>query len=167
MNRFNKFIRDGGHEGEEGYGPPVSTSQASTSTSIRNANHTPKLEQGAPVHTKEDKKGKGKLKGKNTHPFDLVTAIHESELTTLVGKEENVKHRFEVSIEPAAFTEEKFNLYKKYQTTVHGDKESKVTEDGFIRFLCDSPLEVCTRLENHDTASEHCLLLILEEHYAA
>lgn len=151
MNRFNNLIRDGGHEGEEGYGPPVSTIQASTSTSIRNANQTPQLEQSAPVDTKEDKKGKGKMKGKNTHPFDLVSAIHESELTTLVGKEEEQTaiHRFEVSIEPASSTEEKFNLYKNYQMTVHGDKESKVTEDGFIRFLCDSPLEVGIRLKIH------------------
>jgi arginine-tRNA-protein transferase len=47
-----------------------------------------------------------------------------------------------VTIEPASFSEEKFLLYKKYQMAIHGDKESKVTEKGFTRFLCDSPLKV-------------------------
>lgn len=44
-------------------------------------------------------------------------------------------------MEPASFTEEKFGLYKKYQTSIHGDADSKVTRSGFKRFLCESPLE--------------------------
>lgn len=47
-----------------------------------------------------------------------------------------------MSMEPSSFSEEKFQLYKRYQMAVHGDKESKVTKTGFTRFLCDSPLKV-------------------------
>jgi arginine-tRNA-protein transferase len=45
-------------------------------------------------------------------------------------------------MEPASCTREKFELYKRYQMEVHGDKESKLTESSFLRFLCDSPLKV-------------------------
>jgi arginine-tRNA-protein transferase len=45
-----------------------------------------------------------------------------------------------VSIEPASFTEEKFNLYRRYQVSVHKDDPGSVTEDGFINFLITSPL---------------------------
>lgn len=79
------------------------------------------------------------MKGKNTQPFDLLTAIHASEAQT---SSDHTRHRFEVVMEPASFSKEKYELYKRYQMEVHGDKESKVTEDGFTRFLCDSPLEV-------------------------
>ena len=36
--------------------------------------------------------------------------------------------------------ETSFRLFKKYQTTVHKEKEDEVTETSFRRFLCDSPL---------------------------
>mmetsp|Transcript_8327 Transcript_8327/g.14137 ORF Transcript_8327/g.14137 Transcript_8327/m.14137 type:complete len:617 (-) Transcript_8327:148-1998(-) len=48
--------------------------------------------------------------------------------------------RLTLSIVPAAFTEEVFALYKKYQMRVHGDKEEDVTEKSFTRFLVNSPL---------------------------
>jgi arginine-tRNA-protein transferase len=137
LNRFNTFIRDGGHEGEPGYGPP----EASTSVSAQASVMTPEDSDEQQISLGKDKKGKGKakLKGKHTQPFDLFTAIHAAE-TKYSGAD--TKHRFEVTMEPAAFSEEKYDLYKRYQMEIHGDKESKVTEDGFRRFLCDSPLEV-------------------------
>ncbi|CAM9476179.1 unnamed protein product, partial [Heterosigma akashiwo] len=48
--------------------------------------------------------------------------------------------RLTLSMVPAAFTEEVFALYKKYQMRVHGDKEEDVTEKSFTRFLVNSPL---------------------------
>ena len=35
---------------------------------------------------------------------------------------------------------EEFELYVKYQTTIHKDKPGEVTLNGFKRFLCNSPL---------------------------
>jgi len=45
-------------------------------------------------------------------------------------------------MEAATSTEEKFQLYKRYQMKVHGDKESKLKDSSFRRFLCDSPLRM-------------------------
>lgn len=44
------------------------------------------------------------------------------------------------TLEPASFSEEKYQLYKKYQTLVHHDKEDELTPEGFTRFLVESPL---------------------------
>eukprot|EP01032_Pedospumella_encystans_P011353 gene11353-13204_t len=46
-----------------------------------------------------------------------------------------------VDLEPSSFSAEKFELYKRYQTDVHHDKPDEVTEQGFRRFLVDSPLK--------------------------
>ncbi|KAJ1412497.1 arginine-tRNA-protein transferase [Ochromonadaceae sp. CCMP2298] len=46
-----------------------------------------------------------------------------------------------VELERACFSAEKFSLYRKYQTAVHGDAEDAVTERGFTRFLVRSPLK--------------------------
>ncbi len=35
-----------------------------------------------------------------------------------------------------------YEIYRKYQTTIHKDKPGKCTEDQFRRFLVSSPLEV-------------------------
>lgn len=35
-----------------------------------------------------------------------------------------------------------YKVYKKYQTTIHGDPEEKVTEEQFTRFLVKSSLQV-------------------------
>ncbi|CAM9705112.1 unnamed protein product [Scytosiphon promiscuus] len=49
-------------------------------------------------------------------------------------------HRMTVSTVPARLTDEVFQLYVKYQVSVHGDEPSEVTPDQFCRFLVDSPL---------------------------
>ncbi|GMM36333.1 arginyltransferase [Saccharomycopsis crataegensis] len=46
---------------------------------------------------------------------------------------------FRTVIEPAQFSEKKFELYKKYQCKVHKDKPSEVTQKSFKRFLCTNP----------------------------
>lgn len=47
--------------------------------------------------------------------------------------------RFRTEFEPSTFSEEKFELYKKYQVHVHNDDPDDVSEDGFFNFLCKSP----------------------------
>ncbi|ORY05452.1 hypothetical protein K493DRAFT_275064 [Basidiobolus meristosporus CBS 931.73] len=68
---------------------------------------------------------------------DLTTAIHSIDQS--VG---SAAHRFEVKLEPASFTKEKYQLYRKYQTTIHHDKPEDIKESGFKRFLVDSPMQV-------------------------
>lgn len=45
-----------------------------------------------------------------------------------------------MTLEPSSFTDEKFELYKKYQSEIHHDQEK--LPSGFARFLVDSPLVV-------------------------
>ncbi|KAI5960611.1 ATE1 [Candida pseudojiufengensis] len=46
---------------------------------------------------------------------------------------------FKVKFEPSKFSKEKYQLYKKYQISVHNDDPQDVSEVGFRRFLCDAP----------------------------
>ncbi|GAM84452.1 hypothetical protein ANO11243_024480 [Dothideomycetidae sp. 11243] len=69
----------------------------------------------------------------------LIEHVHEGELSHL--KPVEPAHRFEVTMTPDDFTEEKFQLYRNYQMHVHHDKEGEITETSFKRFLCGSPLQ--------------------------
>lgn len=84
----------------------------------------------------------GKAEQKNN--FNLISAIHESEYSN-VKKPLEPAHRFEVSLEPDAFTEEKYTLFENYQRVVHHEKPSDISKKGFRRFLCDSPLHRTSR----------------------
>jgi arginine-tRNA-protein transferase len=57
-------------------------------------------------------------------------------------QEENEEPEIEITVEtePASFSQEKYELYKRYQITVHNDKEEELSEKGFTRFLVESPL---------------------------
>eukprot|EP01117_Protostelium_nocturnum_P009044 TRINITY_DN3244_c0_g1_i1.p1 TRINITY_DN3244_c0_g1~~TRINITY_DN3244_c0_g1_i1.p1 ORF type:complete len:589 (-),score=181.91 TRINITY_DN3244_c0_g1_i1:287-2053(-) len=57
-------------------------------------------------------------------------------------KAENVDKKMDLNLTMSAssFTEEEFELYKKYQTSVHNDKPEKVTPEAYKRFLVESPL---------------------------
>ena len=73
--------------------------------------------------------GVPKQKGLNERkPFDYTQELIDCETTS---------DRFYTRFEPAVFTEEKYELYSKYQELVH--KDFKHTRSGFERFLCDSP----------------------------
>jgi arginine-tRNA-protein transferase len=52
----------------------------------------------------------------------------------------------QVSLEPSSFTQEKFELYRKYQQDIHHEEEEKQPE-AFERFLVTTPLDVgCSHL---------------------
>ncbi|KAJ9665558.1 Arginyl-tRNA--protein transferase 1 [Coniosporium apollinis] len=82
--------------------------------------------------------------------FDLVETVHESEYDR-VPKPPEPEHRFEVTLEPDTFTEEKYKLYANYQRVVHHDTPSEITRTGFKRFLCGSPLQRTSRNLNGKT----------------
>lgn len=60
------------------------------------------------------------------------------ELVSLIRAEQQ-SLRFRTRYEPAVFSKEKFELYKKYQVRVHNDNPKTVSESSFNRFLCQSP----------------------------
>ncbi|SLM35879.1 Arginine-tRNA-protein transferase, C-terminal [Lasallia pustulata] len=75
--------------------------------------------------------------------FDLGELAHEAEYknvkrpTSRLTKEPiEPEHRFEVTLEPDNFTEEKYALYANYEKNIHHRPPSKVTRNGFRKFLC-------------------------------
>ncbi|KAF2199597.1 arginine-tRNA-protein transferase 1 [Delitschia confertaspora ATCC 74209] len=79
--------------------------------------------------------------------FDLLTAVHESEYANLKRPPEPA-HRFEVTLELDDFTLEKYELFANYQKHVHHEKPSNISQEGFRRFLCASPLIRTTTMVN-------------------
>ncbi|KAJ3573884.1 hypothetical protein NP233_g2158 [Leucocoprinus birnbaumii] len=78
----------------------------------------------------ETRPRKVKSKGKE-QAFNLIKAMHAAEAT--FASEEHPAHKFEIELEPASFTEEKYALFDKYQRDIHHDFKS--TPRGFERFL--------------------------------
>ncbi|KAJ5594882.1 Arginyl-tRNA--protein transferase 1 [Penicillium hispanicum] len=75
--------------------------------------------------------------------FDLLSAVHESEYGTLkrpidpsTKRPIEPAHRFEVNIEGDSVSQAKFDLFLKYQTTVHREDVSRWKTKDFQRFLC-------------------------------
>ncbi|KAF8245235.1 hypothetical protein K440DRAFT_556261, partial [Wilcoxina mikolae CBS 423.85] len=88
--------------------------------------------------TKEEKK-------KKKSGFDLLESIHASEFATIEAQGHippEPAHKFEVTLECASFSEEKYDLFKNYQQNVHHEEPEEISRGGFTRFLCRSPL--CT-----------------------
>ncbi|ORY95375.1 arginine-tRNA-protein transferase [Syncephalastrum racemosum] len=50
-------------------------------------------------------------------------------------------HKIKFELEPSSFTQEKYDLYRKYQEKIHHDEPDELSEQGFRRFLVDSPLK--------------------------
>ena len=57
---------------------------------------------------------------------------------------------FEIVSVPSAFDEEEYRLWRRYQSSVHGDVEEKLTRDAYARFLVDTPLR---RVEEGDAVT--------------
>ncbi|KAI9611800.1 hypothetical protein KEM48_004398 [Puccinia striiformis f. sp. tritici PST-130] len=88
--------------------------------------------------------------------FDLCEVFNFS--TDLRGPTSDTQgHRFEIRFEPAEYTEEKFELYKKYQTEVHNDRAEEITKKSFERFLCTNPFGL------DGTVAKHACWLIDEK----
>ncbi|KAG2413432.1 hypothetical protein HFD88_002621 [Aspergillus terreus] len=75
--------------------------------------------------------------------FDLLSAVHEAEYSRVkrpidpkTKKYLEPAHRFEVNLEGDSISEAKFELFRKYQTTVHKEDVSKWQSKDFKRFLC-------------------------------
>jgi arginine-tRNA-protein transferase len=72
--------------------------------------------------------------------FDLVERVHESEYKSLKTPPDPA-HRFEVTLEPDTFTDEKYELFENYQRIVHKEPPHRISKSGFGSFLCASPIE--------------------------
>ena len=54
-------------------------------------------------------------------------------------------HQVSVTQVPAVFTDEAYQVYRKYQHQVHGDALSEISPKQYTRFLCHSSLRVRPR----------------------
>ncbi|CUM65590.1 uncharacterized protein PRCAT00003238001 [Priceomyces carsonii] len=72
------------------------------------------------------------------------------DLNSLV-KAERESTRFYTVFGPSKFSDEKFELYKKYQIKVHNDDPEDISKLSFKRFLCDNPFpkDECTADWDH------------------
>ncbi|KAJ3892897.1 arginine-tRNA-protein transferase [Lentinula edodes] len=78
---------------------------------------------------------RGKQKGKDNAKFNLRASIHASEFHS--DQNQHFAHKFEMTLEPSSYTDEKYELFKKYQTEIHYDSTSP---EGFRNFLVATPL---------------------------
>jgi len=91
---------------------------------------------------------------KTSSKFDLSHLFDFSDLAHQDPTSNTSTHSFKIRLEPAKFTQEKFELYKKYQTEVHGDRAEEVTTKSFERFLCTNPFR------SDDTVAKHACWLV-------
>jgi arginyl-tRNA--protein-N-Asp/Glu arginylyltransferase len=71
---------------------------------------------------------------------NIPPLIHlKSVFMALVINDEAQTCSLQVTLEPSSYTEEKYELFKAYQTSIHNDHTSPY---GFKQFLVESPLKV-------------------------
>ncbi|CEP12212.1 hypothetical protein [Parasitella parasitica] len=75
--------------------------------------------------------------------------IHEPEDNNNSDDGNDNKYKLKIKLEPSSLTKEKFDLYAKYQASVHHDEKEDISETGFKRFLVDSPM----KLEKHASSN--------------
>lgn len=160
INRFNRFLETGSKDIQPEAVAP------SSSDNIPPPSGKGGISSAAPG---EKAKGKGKA-----GPYDWMHELHkwESSMGVTGKKQFQVSRSWrthqatpavglemlmeQVELVPAKSTPASFDLYKRYQVAVHNDPPDKVTERGFRRFLCDSPLLVSPPSALRPVADESC-----------
>jgi hypothetical protein len=122
LHRFNRFILDGvgEKEGTPGYGRASETALSRS------------------IERKPEPGGKGKGKGKHNAEFDLCRTLKEAEY----GEASDPVRKLTIELESGDYSDEKYELYKRYQMEIHHDTEAKASQAGFTRFLCSPVIEV-------------------------
>jgi arginyl-tRNA---protein transferase len=99
---------------------------------------------------------KGKGKGKHNAEFDLCRTLMEAE----DGEASDPVRKLTIELEPGDYTDEKFELYKRYQMAIHHDTEAKASQIGFTRFLCNPVIEVQSFFKFRQSTSHSSTVLI-------
>ncbi|KAG8722494.1 Arginyl-tRNA--protein transferase 1 [Ceratobasidium sp. 394] len=73
-------------------------------------------------------------------PPPLVDLVHAADASVLEAKGVTPAHRFEVTLEPSSFTDEKYQLFVQYQESIHDDTGN--SPSGFTRFLVESAIRL-------------------------
>ncbi|KAF9430488.1 Arginyl-tRNA--protein transferase 1 [Podila epigama] len=140
VNRFNHFVQEGDEKFEKDIAERLQEHQDATMTEAKADTESVDDVSG------QQKKQKPRKPAKNV-PTDLRSRIQAAEYEH--GPEDAVwKHRFKVKLEPSSFSEEKHELYVKYQMSVHNEPKSKCGESNYTHFLVDSPLTATVKPED-------------------
>ncbi|DAA78713.1 TPA_exp: Uncharacterized protein A8136_2498 [Trichophyton benhamiae CBS 112371] len=82
-------------------------------------------------------------KKRHNQTFDLGQRVHEMEypslprpVNPLTKRTIEPAHKFEINLESDSFSVAKFELFLRYQTTIHKEHESRWKHSDFKRFLC-------------------------------
>ncbi|KAG9128339.1 Arginyl-tRNA--protein transferase 1 [Ceratobasidium sp. 392] len=70
----------------------------------------------------------------------LIDLVHAADASVVESKGSTPAHRFEVTVEPSSFTDEKYQLFLQYQQSIHDDTGN--SPDGFKRFLVESAIRL-------------------------
>jgi arginyl-tRNA---protein transferase len=81
-----------------------------------------------------------RLKADQFQPSRSQRQVSKKINKILSTKSPETQSEFTISTEVACFSTERFLLFKKYQTSVHGDEPNDVTEKSFSRFLVETAL---------------------------
>lgn len=135
LRNFDRFLSKGKEEiaansDNNSKAAPVSSS-SSSSSGARGGDEEKGSNEKAKMTTGSKSNGNGKEKSASGTKEE---AKCPDEVKTSAAA------RLMVETVDAEATDERFELYKKYQIAVHKDKPSEVTKTGFTRFLVESPL---------------------------
>ncbi|CAE7113087.1 unnamed protein product [Rhizoctonia solani] len=72
------------------------------------------------------------------NPLPLVDLVHTADIAVQESHGLEPAHRLEVTLEPSSYTDEKYQLYLKYQQSIHEDTGN--TPGGFEGFLVTSAI---------------------------
>ncbi|KAF9102755.1 Arginyl-tRNA--protein transferase 1 [Mortierella sp. AM989] len=147
VNRFNNFVQEGDEKFEKDIASRQKARQQNSNTENKSLDDTTASTSATetPAPTTEQKQ-KPRKPPKNA-ATDLRTRIHSSEYLLSPGIK-SWKHRLRITLEPSSYTEEKFNLFAKYQMEVHHEPKSRVHAGGYRDFLVSTPLTPTKEPEN-------------------
>ena len=146
INRFNRFLETGSKDIQpEAVAPsssaniPPPSGKGGISSAAQGGKAKGKGKAGPYDWMHELHKWESKMGGTGKKKFQVSVSWKMHQAAPAVGLEMLVE---QVELVPAKSTPSSFDLYKRYQVAVHNDPPDKVTERGFRRFLCGSPLLV-------------------------
>lgn len=85
-------------------------------------------------------------------PPPLIDLVHAADLSVQESQGNKPAHRFEVTLEPSSYTDEKYQLYLQYQKSIHDDTGN--TPGGFKRFLVESAIRL-EPIKYEDNSARH------------
>ncbi|KAL1912758.1 Arginyl-tRNA--protein transferase 1 [Sporothrix stenoceras] len=141
INRFNRYIIGDSYAKQAARVNPRSRADAKrrdTTFDLLERIHEAESDKLPVFSTSQTSKSSKKQKANGSNDGEAPPAPTPAESES--AKTIEPAHRFEVTLEPDTYTDEKYAVFENYQRIVHKEPPSKISKKGFTGFLCDSPL---------------------------